>query len=293
LAEAGVTPRPGDTLGKILIGFLLAVVGLPFLAASVVALLLLENLGRGLAVCVVAVASLLLLAGPQAAAMAALGSCSLYLALSRGRSLVEAASICTAAMMGGALLFFASQGSVFMFPYGEQGQVWRDMLTTMGFTASEAAEVIETTFRVLPGVSAVWISTGGILSTVFLSRLADSRALELPPRGELRLGLLPAWAVIVALAARLLPGAPDALAVWADNVLIFMALPYLVVGLAVAGVAVRGLRVSPLPLVLVLVLLPHVAVGLLAVGGLLDTWFDFRAMITARIARKRDEGSSD
>jgi len=293
LAGAGAAPRPGDTLGKILVGFLLAVVGLPFLGASVVALLLLENLGRGLAACAVATAGLLLLAGPQAAAMTALGSCSLFLSLSRGRTLKESAAVCSAAMMGGALLFFASPGSVFMFPYGEQGQVWREMLTSMGFSAGEAADVISASFRILPGAAAVWICTGGILATVFLAKLADSRRLSLPPRGSLRLGLAPAWVVIAALAARLLPAAPGGLGVWADNVLIFMALPYLVVGLDIVLVGVRGLGMSPLPLVLLLVLLPHVGVALLAVGGLLDTWFDFREMITARIARRRDEGSSD
>jgi hypothetical protein len=293
LVSTRATPRPADTLGKILIGFILAVVGLPFLGASVAALLMLEGLGRGLAACAAIAAGLLFLAGPQAAAMAALGSCSLYLAVARGRSLVESCGIAAAAMMIGSLVFYASPGSVFMLPYGEQGQVWRQMLLTMGLTSSEASTVIEATFRILPAMAAVWVLTGAALATVFLARLADSRGLALPGTGRLRLGLPAAWLVIAALAARLMPGASQPVVAGADNVLIFMALPYLLVGAAVARRALLGWGISPLPFVLALVLLPHVGMALLAVGGLMDTWFDFRKMLNDRIARKRDEGSAD
>ena len=131
------------------------------------------------------------------------------------------------------------------------------------------------------------------MAAVFIRRLAGYRRLRLPAAGDVRLGLAPAWLVIAALGARLIPGAPELAVVWADNALIFLSLPYLLVGLAVASRAIRGFGLSPILFVLALVLLPHVGIGLLALTGLLDTWFNFRAMINARIARRRDEGSSD
>lgn len=286
-------PRPGETLGKILIGFLLAVLGLPFLGAALIALMMLEGTGRGLVSLVMASGGLWLLAGPQAAAIAALGSCGLFLTLASGRTLADSAAVSAAAMMGGALLFYGSSASVFMLPYGEQGQVWREMMLSMGLTSSEASRVVETTFRILPGAVAAWICAGASLAAVFLARLADSRGIGLPKTGRISLGLGPAWVVIAALAARLLPGVHESLAVWADNVLIFMALPYLLVGFAIGRAALSGFGISPLPFVLLVVLLPQVALVLLVLAGLLDTWFDFRAMIETRIARKRDEGSPD
>jgi len=293
LGNRGSSPRPGETLGKILIGFLLAVLGLPFIGVAVAVLLMLEGTVRGLAALVAISGGLWLLAGPQAAAISALGACGLFLSLAAGRTLVESAAVSAAAMMGGSLLFYGSPGSVFLLPYGEQGQVWREMMLSMGLSSSEATKVTETTFRVLPGAVAAWIAAGASLATVFTAKLAESRGMRLADAGRLRLGLGPAWIVILALAGRLLPGAPQTLEVWADNVLIFMVLPYLMVGFAIGRSALRGFGISPLPFVLLMVLLPQVAIALLALAGLMDTWFDFEEKINSRIARKKDEGSAD
>ena len=70
------------------------------------------------------------------------------------------------------------------------------------------------------------------------------------------------------------------------NISIFMILPYSAVGLAVCGKVLSIYPQSLLLAVLVVIIFPPLAVGLLMITGILDTWFDFRTRLKKIDERK-------
>jgi uncharacterized membrane protein YqaE (UPF0057 family) len=72
----------------------------------------------------------------------------------------------------------------------------------------------------------------------------------------------------------------------AVNISIFMILPYTAVGLAVCRKVLSIYPQSLLLAVLVGIIFPPIAVGLLVITGILDTWFDFRTRLKKIDERK-------
>ena len=86
------------------------------------------------------------------------------------------------------------------------------------------------------------------------------------------------WILIAALALNLVGGAPPVVLRAAVNVTIFMVLPYMIVGLSVCRKLL--LRYPNFILLFLLgIVFPPLAVGALAITGILDTWLDLRQKI--------------
>ncbi len=101
------------------------------------------------------------------------------------------------------------------------------------------------------------------------------------------MGLIPAWILIAALAVNLAGGSlPYFLQQAAVNISIFMILPYSAVGLAVCR---KVLSIYPQVLILAVlpaIVFPPIALGVLIITGILDTWFDFRTRLKKIYERK-------
>ena len=146
--------------------------------------------------------------------------------------------------------------------------------------------VLAALFCILPALLAVWGVTGAIAASA-AARLICKRRGNWPavPDGDpARLGLLPAWILIAALAINLTGGLPAVVRQAAVNVSLFMIVPYTLVGVSVCRKLLQ--RYPGIFLLLMLgVIFPPVAIGALAITGMLDTWLDFRTRIERSMER--------
>ncbi len=161
-----------------------------------------------------------------------------------------------------------------------------------GMSQSEINSAVDTFIRLLPSTLATWTVSGTIVASITARIICGRRHRqtgtepagkawpEEKDNGQLRLGLVPAWILILCMSAYLFH-VPSAVAGAALNVGIFMLVPYTIVGLAVMG---RLLKHRPGVFIFFLpgIIFPPALFGSLVLIGILDTWYDFRARMAAR-----------
>jgi hypothetical protein len=275
----------------LLLGLLVAILGLPFLGTALLGSLLSGSLIAGMIGSVLVLGGLFLLSGLQAASIAAVGGGILALSVRMGRSYVDAVAVAIAASVLMALL---TQGPSpgFMVFSPEERQLVMSVYTSGGIARSDAVSLLQLMDYMSPGIGALHIAAGTVAASGLCMGLVRRRSQDLAVRlRDLRLGLLPAWLVIGGLVINLLSGSLSYQTVRiARNGLLFLLLPYVIVGAIIAREYLKLFPGVALGAVLLLVLAPPVLMALIALTGLLDTWLDFRKRIDNFKERRRNEG---
>jgi hypothetical protein len=158
-----------------------------------------------------------------------------------------------------------------------------------GLSPEETGRVLEVFLFIVPSLLAIWAAGGTIAAGVAVTLMSQRRGEKPFPRiGEIRLGLIPAWIMILCLGVNLTTiEFPSPLRQGAVNVLLFLALPYTLVGLSVTRAALRKIPGMLLPVALFSILLPPAAIGVLILLGITDTLFDFRLRLAKHTERNK------
>lgn len=285
--------KPGRTssgfFGTIAVGIILVLMGIPFVGMTIMTVMLLAPNSRfGLPLALAALFVVYLIAGFIGALIAATGSGFITACIRYGRSFrfsvaVAASATALASIFGTILLPEQSLLSV------SNVEALVQFYSSAGMSSSDIVLVMDVLMYVLPSLLALWAVAGVIASGVAVTLINRRKGVQLDLPGDLslRMGLVPAWILIAALAVNLAgSGLPYFLQQAAVNISIFMVLPYSAVGLAVCR---KVLSVYPQVLFLVVLLaivFPPLAIGVLIITGILDTWFDFRTRLMKIYERK-------
>ncbi len=276
--------------GIIAIGLLLILMGVPFVGMTVMTVMMLAPESRfGLASALATLLVVFLITGFTGALIAATGAGFMTVLMKSGRgfrtSVASAAAATALASVFGTVLL--PEQSLLS---SENIEALMQLYSSAGMSSSEILTVMNALLYMLPSLLALWAAGGVIASAAAIRLIGRRRGIypDLPQDDPLRLGLIPAWILIGALAANLLGSSlPSFLQQAALNTSVFMILPYSAVGLAVCR---KGLSLYPQLLlfaVLAGIVFPPLAVGILMVAGILDTWFDFRMRFN-RIAERKN-----
>ncbi|MBD3369307.1 hypothetical protein GF402_02970 [Candidatus Fermentibacteria bacterium] len=275
----------------LLLGLLVAILGLPFLGTALLGSLLTGSLIAGMAGSAVVLGGVFMLSGFQAASIAAVGGGILALSIRMGKSYVDAVAVAVAASVLAALLTQgASPGFMIFSP--EERQLVMSIYTSGGIARSDAVSLLDIMDYLSPGIGSLHIAAGTVAASGLCLGLVRRRGRDVDASiDQMRLGLFPAWLVIGGLALNLMgdPFSYQTVRV-ARNALLFLLLPYTVIGGIIARDYLRLFPGIALGSVLLLVLAPPVFLGLVALAGLLDTWLDFRKRIENIKERRRNEG---
>lgn len=275
----------------LLLGLLVAILGLPFLGTALLGSLLTGPLIAGIAGSAVVLGGVFMLSGFQAASIAAVGGGILALSIRTGKSYVDAVAVAVAASVLAALLTqSASPGFMIFSP--EERQLVMSIYTSGGIAPSDAVSLMDIMDYLSPGIGALHIAAGTVAASGLGLGLVRRRGRDVDASiDQMRLGLFPAWLVIAGLALNLMGDSFSYQTVRvARNALLFLLLPYTVIGGIIARDYLRLFPGVALGSVLLLVLAPPVFLGLVALAGLLDTWLDFRKRIEIIKERRRNEG---
>lgn len=222
------------------------------------------------------------LIGPQTGVMTVLCAGALAVCIHYGAGVHQAMAVAAAAtVLGAALPFYPSP--VFMSLSPADMEPVTQLYVDMGMERSVIEDVFSTMEYLAPGIGAVQISLGCMASVVFVAAL---RRGGFRRSGRFSMAWQVAWVLIACLAVRVFAGSLPAAALRiADNVMLFMALPYLIEGGAVVlrwASAYPGMTVV---LVIALVLVTPMLLIVVAFTGVLDTWFDFRRRLDMKAER--------
>ncbi|MBN2586213.1 MAG: hypothetical protein JXA64_10625 [Candidatus Fermentibacteraceae bacterium] len=274
-------------IGIIALGIILVLMGVPFVGMAVMASMMVgRKLGQGLPLALGILVVVYLISDFSGALIAAAGSGVLAGSVLTGRGFrMSAAAAASAAAVGSILGTVILPGHSLLSPENVQALV--QLYSTAGMSSSEILFMMELLDYILPALLAVW-AVAGTLASVAAARLICRRGGTWPDIAEgdpIRLGLLPAWILIAALAVNLAGTVPPVIRQAAVNVSIFMIVPYTAVGLSICR---KLLLLYPqVFLVLLLgIIFPPLAIGALAVAGILDTWLDLRTRIERSKERK-------
>lgn len=283
---------------QLLWGGLSLIVGFPFFAAGVSAVLLNGRLSRSLP----ATAGILFLswylAGFQGAAVAAV--CTAVIVISgrsgSGFSLLKTLYLCSGfALLTGGLLSLEFPG------FMNIGESELAPLREVYLSAGLETETIDSVFSLItyysPGIGAAHIVLGSILSVLFFKSLTGRKnSIAIQETAEFRIPWGFAWVPILCLillvSARTVT-IPDIVLRISKNMLVFTSLPYGIEGFQVAAKWARNAPGMVLILIISAIFAPPFFLGGLVLLGILDTWFDYRKKIDIRIERIKNEGSSD
>jgi len=208
-------------------------------------------------------------------------------ALRSGRDLSDSAGIASAGAVTAALAgLIAFPRMSLLSP--ESVDMLMQAYAATGLSPAEVRRVFEVFLAVIPALLALW-AAGGTVAAASVVRLVSLRkGIEVPRGGGIRMGLVPAWIMIASLAANLLPrDLPTEATLGAVNILVFLTLPYGLVGLSVLRAALLTLPGTLMPAALFAILLPPVALGLLVLVGITDTLFDYRLRLSKLRERNR------
>ncbi len=286
----------GRTTRLVLTGLLLLFLGIPFLGSSVMAFLLSGSLATGIPVSIGILGGVYVFSGFQGALVAAAAAAALAVAYRLGHGIGTAAAVAAAAAVLAALIGTGYEPG-FMSLSSADLEPLTPVYTAAGFNQQEIAGVFSLIDYLSPGIGALQLASGTVVAAFFTSSLLSVyRGRKAGDEKRFNLGFPAVWLVIGCLMMNLLGGRlgsihPDILRM-ARNVLVFMVLPYVLLG----GLITRNyLRMAPqmlIPGALVLVFAPPLFTFGLVVLGILDVWFDFRRRIEARIERMKNEDSS-
>ena len=275
--------------GIIAVSIVLILMGVPFVGMTVMTLMMLApNSKFGLPMAIGILVIVFLISDFTGALITAAGAGFLTACLRSDRSFrfsVTAASAASA---------LASVFGTYLMPErsllsGDNVETLVQLYGSAGMNSSEIESVLNILMYVLPSLLVLWAAVGVITSASAVKLIGRRKGLEvdIPDDQPLKLGLLPAWILIAALAVNLSGGnLHPYFRQAAVNISIFMILPYSAVGLAVCRKALllypRGLMLA----VLVGIVFPPLALGMLMITGILDTWFDFRTRLISMKERK-------
>ena len=285
--KSGVTGS--GFFGIIAVGIILVLMGIPFVGMTIMTVMLLAPNSRfGLPLALAALFVVYLISGFVGALIAATGAGFISASNRTGRSFRF--SIATAA----AATALASIFGTILLP--EQSLLSRSNVEALvqfyssaGMSSSEIVLVMDVLMYVLPSILALWAAAGVIASGAAVKLISRRRGIQLDLRSDLslRMGLIPAWILIAALAVNLAGSSlPHFLQQAAVNISIFMILPYSIVGLAVCRMVLSMYPQGLILAVLLAIVFPPLALGTLIITGILDTWFDFRTRLKKIYERK-------
>lgn len=222
------------------------------------------------------------LMGPQAGIMTVLCSATLALCLHKRVGTNHTIALAAAATVLGASLP-TDPDPVFMNMRFDDMEPLSQLYADMGVEPALIDEVFSTMEYLSPGMGAIQISLGCIAAVLFLRAIKRDC---FGPSGRFALGWETAWVLIACLLARVFADTlPPVTARIADNVLVFMALPYLIEGGAVVLRWAASFPGMTVVLAVALLLATPFMLGAVALTGVLDTWFDFRRRIDMKVER--------
>jgi hypothetical protein len=281
--------RPGFA-ALLLLGMLLLLMGVPFTGMAIMTSLLLSGRGGsgGVPWAVVVLAGVYFFTDFIGALIAATGSGIMALTLRSGRDLSGAVGLASAAAALASITGLLLMPGVSLLSSGNV-ETLMQVYAAAGLSPDETGRVLGVFLYIVPSLLALW-AVGGTLAAGAAVKLMSVRSGQLPFKGgeEIRLGLLPAWIMIICLGINLTQiDFPSAVSQGAVNVLVFLALPYLLVGLSVTRASLRNTPGLLMPVAFFSILLPPAAIGVLILLGITDTLFDFRLRLAKLTERNK------
>ncbi len=258
------------------------IMGVPFPAAGLAAGLMARKRGVLIPLGMLIAVAMGFLMGPQAGVMTVFCASSLAVCLRLRVNMHMAIAVTSAATILGASLP-VDPSPVFMSLRLEDMEPLTELYVDMGMERSMIEDVFSTMEYLSPGMGAIQISLGCIATVLFLSA---GKSGGFGPHGRFIMGWQTAWVIIACLAVRVFAGSLPAVALRiADNVLLFMALPYLLEGGAVVLKWASSFPGMTAVMAVALVLATPVMLSVVALTGVLDTWFDFRRRMDMKVER--------
>lgn len=281
-------PARSGFIGMLLLGLLLVVMGIPFVGMALMTIFLLsDSRSNGIPGALLVMAGVYLLTDFMGALIAATGAGFLSVSLRSGQDLASSVSITagtTAVLSVMGMLIFPEMS--LLAPRSVEAII--QVYSATGLKAGEINTVFRVFLFIVPSLMALW-AAGGTMAAAGVAAVVSARRGRPLRRssGGLRLGLVPAWLLIISLSVNLAGhGLPHWARQGAMNVSIFLTLPYMLVGFQVARAALRVIPGIILPVLIFAIFLPPVAMGVLVLVGIMDTWLDFRLRLAKHVERK-------
>lgn len=159
-----------------------------------------------------------------------------------------------------------------------------------GIPVDQARELLEVIAYLSPGLGAIQAVLGAAVACVVAELVAARRASRRVCRiSDFRLGMLPAYLTMGLLAVNLVLlrlDLPPALPRSVHNCLLFMALPYGLVGLSILRAALRQRESAVLLIVALTIIFPPLVLAGLVLAGMVDPWLDLHARIRSARAER-------
>ncbi len=289
--ENKVTPaarKPG-ILAMFFLGIVLFFIGTPFLGMTMMTILLLKELRKGLFLALAVLVGIYLFSDYDfnSALIAALGAGILVTGIKlkwEKHVIIAAAS---------ALLSLVAVYRVLLFPesfplLGEHILLFLEFYRTAGLSEREIISGFSLILRIFPGLLAIWATIGTLTASIGIqSYYAMKEKRIFKPSESFHLGLVPAWILILSLFVFAVQSSlPSFLPAAALNIALYILLLYSIVGIIVVHRFLRTSTQFVLPVVILAVFMLPFLVTATTLLGILDTWFDFRTKIRLRIERK-------
>lgn len=256
--------------------------GVPFLVAGAAAGLMARKQPIMIPLGMLLAGTLGFMMGPQSGIMTVLCSATLALCMRKRAGTTHTMALAAAVTVFGASLP-TDPAPVFMSIRFDDMEPLTQLYADMGVEPALIEDVFSTMEYLSPGMGAIQISLGCIAVVLFLRAVKRDC---FGPSGRFALGWETAWVLIVCILARVFTDAlPPVTARIADNVLLFMALPYLIEGGAVVLRWAASFPGMAVVLAVALLLATPFMLGAVALTGVLDTWFDFRRRIDMKVER--------
>lgn len=275
--------------GIIAVGIVLVLMGVPFIGMTVMTVMLLAPDSKyGLPLALASLFVVYLLSDFTGALICATGAGFIVACIRSARSYrfsIAAAAAAAALVSVFGTILFPEQSLL----SGNNVEALIQIYSSAGMSSSEIIVVMDILMYVLPSILALWAAAGVIVSGAAVKLINRRRGvqLDLPEDPSLKMGLIPAWILIAALAVNLAGSSlPFFLQQAAVNISIFMILPYSAVGFAVIRNVLSMYPQVLIMAILMAVVFPPLAIGALIITGILDTWFDFRTRLKNIYERK-------
>lgn len=281
-------------LKQFLLGGASLLLGIPFLLAGFSSVLLTGKLQKGLPLTVVLVVLTWFLAGFQGAVLLTICSSVTTIAIKIKKGFLSTIILCSGlALVAGTLFSFFTPG--FMNVGDLELQPLKEVYASAGLAQSEIDQIFSLIIYYSPGIGAIHIVLGAIVSILFFNSISK-RGFIGPAYFRMHWAI--AWIPILCLLALVFTksGAellPSNILRLCKNLLLFMVLPYSIEGFQVAIKWAKSTRGMGFILIMSSIFVPPFILGSVILLGILDTWFDYRKIITKRIERIKNEGSSD
>ncbi len=289
--ERVIVSRPArpPLIGMLLLGFILVVMGIPFVGMAVMtALLLSDSRSGGIPGALLVLAGVYFLTDFMGAFIASVGAGFMSVSLRSGRDIVWsvtlAAGVTSVVSLIGMLVFPELS---LLAPRSVEAIL--QIYSSTGLSPLEVNTVFSVFLFIVPSLMILWAAGGTMVAGGFTAILSARRGKPLLSAngGRVSLGLVPAWLLIIALAVNL-TGSSLSYTVrqGAINASIFLALPYMVVGFQISRAILKAMPGLILPVSIFAIFLPPVAMGVMVLLGILDTWLNFRLRLAKRVERK-------